>query len=146
MHQRRTNCTLTKAASIPARRQRAQGFLDCFSRVRPPSEIKSNFKFKTLKRHLTLSESGRISFWCRSVISTSRKSKTNDGKIVRAQGSFGLFLYCSIWCEHPQELARLPLPGHNLNGGLANEGLAQKPGKRCQSGPKKRTLSSGTEK
>ena len=24
----------------------------CFSQVRPPSEIKSNFKFKTLKRHL----------------------------------------------------------------------------------------------
>ena len=36
-------------------------FWICFSRVHPPSEIKSNFKFKTLKRHLlkrhlTLSE------------------------------------------------------------------------------------------
>ena len=27
---RRTNCTLTKAASIPARRQKARGFLDLF--------------------------------------------------------------------------------------------------------------------
>ena len=27
-------------------------FWICFSRVHPPSEIKSNFKFKTLKRHL----------------------------------------------------------------------------------------------
>ena len=29
-----------------------KAFWICFSRVRPPSEIKSNFKFKTLKRHL----------------------------------------------------------------------------------------------
>ena len=29
-----------------------KGFWICFSRVHPPSEIKSNFKFKTLKRHL----------------------------------------------------------------------------------------------
>ena len=39
-----------------------KAFWICFSRVHPPSEIKSNFKFKTLKRHLlkrhlTLSES-----------------------------------------------------------------------------------------
>ena len=38
-----------------------KAFWICFSRVHPPSEIKSNFKFKTLKRHLlkrhlTLSE------------------------------------------------------------------------------------------
>ena len=38
-----------------------KAFWICFSRVRPPSEIKSNFKFKALKRHLlkrhlTLSE------------------------------------------------------------------------------------------
>ena len=38
-----------------------KAFWICFSRVRPPSEIKSNSKFKTLKRHLlkrhlTLSE------------------------------------------------------------------------------------------
>ena len=38
-----------------------KGFWICFPRVHPPSEIKSNFKFKTLKRHLlkrhlTLSE------------------------------------------------------------------------------------------
>ena len=29
-----------------------KAFWICFSRVHPPSEIKSNFKFKTLKRHL----------------------------------------------------------------------------------------------
>ena len=29
-----------------------KAFWICFSRVRPPSEIKLNFKFKTLKRHL----------------------------------------------------------------------------------------------
>ena len=29
-----------------------QAFWICFSRVQEPSEIKSNFKFKTLKRHL----------------------------------------------------------------------------------------------
>ena len=29
-----------------------KAFWICFSRVRPPSEIKSNFKFKALKRHL----------------------------------------------------------------------------------------------
>ena len=29
-----------------------KAFWICFSRVRPPSETKSNFKFKTLKRHL----------------------------------------------------------------------------------------------
>ena len=39
-----------------------KAFWICFSRVHPPSEIKSNFKFKTLKRHLlkrhlTLSDS-----------------------------------------------------------------------------------------
>ena len=33
-----------------------KAFWICFSRVHPPSEIKSNFKSKTLKRHLTLSE------------------------------------------------------------------------------------------
>ena len=38
-----------------------KAFWICFSRVHPPSEIKSNFKFKALKRHLlkrhlTLSE------------------------------------------------------------------------------------------
>ena len=42
-----------------------KAFWICFSRVRPPSEIKSNFKFKTLKRHLlkqhlTLSDLGEI--------------------------------------------------------------------------------------
>ena len=41
-----------------------KAFWICFSRVHPPSEIKSNFKFKTLKRHLlkrhlTLSEPAR---------------------------------------------------------------------------------------
>ena len=30
----------------------SKAFWICFSRVHPPSEIKSNFKFKTLKRHL----------------------------------------------------------------------------------------------
>ena len=40
-----------------------KAFWICFSRVRPPSERKSNFKFKTLKRHLlkrhlTLSDRG----------------------------------------------------------------------------------------
>ena len=39
----------------------SKAFWICFSRAHPPSEIKSNFKFKTLKRHLlkrhlTLSE------------------------------------------------------------------------------------------
>ena len=39
-----------------------KAFWICFSRVHPPPEIKSNFKFKTLKRHLlkrhlTLSDS-----------------------------------------------------------------------------------------
>ena len=29
-----------------------KAFWICFSRVHPPSEIKSNYKFKTLKRHL----------------------------------------------------------------------------------------------
>ena len=29
-----------------------KAFWICFSRVHPPSDIKSNFKFKTLKRHL----------------------------------------------------------------------------------------------
>ena len=29
-----------------------KAFWICFSRVHPPSEIKSNFKFKTLRRHL----------------------------------------------------------------------------------------------
>ena len=75
MHPRRTNCTLTKAASIPARRQRGPrlfGFV--FRACTPASEIKSNFKFKTLKRHLlkrhlTLSEIKTITcmiktIWC----------------------------------------------------------------------------------
>ena len=44
-----------------------KAFWICFSRVHPPSEIKSNFKFKTLKRHLlkrhlTLSECGLVIF------------------------------------------------------------------------------------
>ena len=38
MRPRRTNCTLTKAASIPARRQRAQGFLDLFFDAAPHLE------------------------------------------------------------------------------------------------------------
>ena len=42
-----------------------KAFWICFSRVHPPSEIKSNFKFKTLKRHLlkrhlTLSDKCRL--------------------------------------------------------------------------------------
>ena len=62
MHPRRTNCTLTKAASIPARRQRAQGFLDLFFAGAPTIGNKIEFKFKALKRHLlkrhlTLSDS-----------------------------------------------------------------------------------------
>ena len=44
-----------------------KAFWICFSRVHPPSEIKSNFKFKTLKRHLlkrhlTLSDLGNGPF------------------------------------------------------------------------------------
>ena len=38
MHPRRTNCTLTKAASIPALRQRAQAFLDLFFDAAPHLE------------------------------------------------------------------------------------------------------------
>ena len=43
-----------------------KAFWICFSRVHPPPEIKSNFKFKTLKRHLlkrrlTLSDDGALS-------------------------------------------------------------------------------------
>ena len=38
VHPRRTNCTLTKAASIPARRQRDQGFLDLFFDAAPHLE------------------------------------------------------------------------------------------------------------
>ena len=42
-----------------------KAFWICFSRVHPPSEIKSNFKFKALKRHLlkrhlTLSDSRKF--------------------------------------------------------------------------------------
>ena len=44
VHPRRTNCTLTKAASIPARRQRAQGFFGfVFRRCPPILNIFSNF-------------------------------------------------------------------------------------------------------
>ena len=45
-----------------------KAFWICFSQVHPPSEIKSNFKFKTLKRHLlkrhlTLSDWGSPMHW-----------------------------------------------------------------------------------
>ena len=60
----------------------SKAFWICFSRVRPPSEIKSNFKFKTLKRHLlkrhlTLSDSGLQipTFSCFRIIYGYRRSK-----------------------------------------------------------------------
>ena len=48
---------------FPRGSREPKAFWICFSRVHPPSEIKSNYKFKTLKghllkRHLTLSD-----FW-----------------------------------------------------------------------------------
>ena len=55
----------------------SKAFWICFSRVHPPSEIKSNFKFKTLKRHLlkrhlTLSEIGGADVW--EVVATKHVS------------------------------------------------------------------------
>ena len=52
-----------------------KAFWICFSRVHPPSEIKSNFKFKTLKRHLpkrhlTLSEKRNRNRWNRFSVKT----------------------------------------------------------------------------
>ena len=61
-------CTREKQIALSLKRhlfphggREPKAFWICFSRVHPPSEIKSNFKFKTLKRHLlkrhlTLSE------------------------------------------------------------------------------------------
>ena len=42
----------TKAASIPARRQNAQGFLDLFFDAAPSLEYFSNFASSALRRHL----------------------------------------------------------------------------------------------
>ena len=56
----------------------------CFSRVRPPSEIKSNFKFKTLRWrplrwHLTLSDHGphllnQFPYYCSNIGNSESKS------------------------------------------------------------------------
>ena len=46
------NCTLTKAASIPTRRQKAQGLLDWFFDAAPHLQYFSNFSSSALKRHL----------------------------------------------------------------------------------------------
>ena len=40
-----------------------KAFWICFSRVHPPSEIKSNYKFKTLKRHLLKRHLTLSEFW-----------------------------------------------------------------------------------
>ena len=72
LHPRRTNCTLTEAASIPARWQKTQGFLDLFFDAAPHLEYffqclelstKAAFAkaaFDTLRRKALVTEEGGI--------------------------------------------------------------------------------------
>ena len=53
----------------------------CSSRVHPPSEIKSNFKFKTLRWRLTLSDKSAINLWGHSGRGHCRKFSANFHEI-----------------------------------------------------------------
>ena len=56
-----------------------KAFWICFSRVHPPSEIKSNFKFRTLKRHL-LKQHLTLSFSTQTLPTEKNSGGINFGK------------------------------------------------------------------
>ena len=156
MHPRRTNCTLTKAASIPARRQRAQGFLDLFFDAAPHLEylVLSSKNWKKYSRWGAASKNKSKKPWvciftllpCRNrcrfsesgflfagapTIENRIEQKIQNTKVASAKVAFDTVRQIPVSPYSPNLSGKKKKPNPNFwvrifSGGLPREGVGAK--------------------